>query len=109
MLYTSLLVRAGGGGEERTQKVDYEGALKIFDAIEGVEGPVKPRLILVSALDIRDPEKIPTHYVSFFSHFFLIFISEIKHRMKTISHIPIDYEKSSQHICIGSMKQTRIL
>ena len=61
---------AGGkGGEERTKKVDYEGALKIFDAIEGVEGPVKPRLILVSALDVRDPEKIPTHYASFFSHF----------------------------------------
>ncbi|KAF8814368.1 NAD(P)-binding protein [Phlegmacium glaucopus] len=54
---------AGGrGGEERTKKVDYEGALKIFDAIEAVEGPVKPRLILVSALDIRDPEKIPAHY-----------------------------------------------
>jgi len=54
---------AGGkGGEERTKKVDYEGALKIFDAIEGVEGPIKPRLILVSALDVRDPEKIPTHY-----------------------------------------------
>jgi len=54
---------AGGkGGDERTKKVDYEGALKIFDAIEGVEGPIKPRLILVSALDVRDPEKIPTHY-----------------------------------------------
>jgi hypothetical protein len=41
-----------------------EGALKIFDAIEGVEKPVKPRLMLVSALrvDVRD---IPTHYVSF--------------------------------------------
>lgn len=47
--------------------MDYEGALKIFDAIEGVEGPVKPRLILVSAIDIRDPEKIPAHYVS--NHF----------------------------------------
>jgi len=42
--------------------VEYEGALKVYDAIEGVEGPVKPRLILVSALDIRDPEKIPAHY-----------------------------------------------
>ncbi|KAF8900476.1 NADH(P)-binding-domain-containing protein [Gymnopilus junonius] len=53
---------AGGkGGEERTKKVDYEGAVKTFDAIEGVEGP-KPRLILVSAIDIRDPEKIPAHY-----------------------------------------------
>ena len=54
---------AGGkGGEERTKKVDYEGALKIFDAIEGVEGE-KPLLILVSAVDIRDPDKIPAHYV----------------------------------------------
>jgi len=53
---------AGGkGGEERTKKVDYEGAVKVFDALEGVEGP-KPRLILVSAIDIRDPEKIPAHY-----------------------------------------------
>ncbi|KAF9555680.1 NAD(P)-binding protein [Agrocybe pediades] len=53
---------AGGkGGEERTKKVDYEGAVKIFDAIEGVEGP-KPLLILVSAIDVRDPEKIPAHY-----------------------------------------------
>jgi NAD(P)H-binding len=59
---------AGGkGGEERTKKVDYEGAVKIFDAIEGVEGPIKPRLILLSAIDVRDPEKIPAHYVS--NHF----------------------------------------
>lgn len=54
---------AGGkGGEERTKKVDYEGAIKVFDAIEGINGP-KPRLILVSAIDIRDPDKIPAHYV----------------------------------------------
>lgn len=56
---------AGGkGGAERTKKVDYEGAVKIFDAIEGVQGK-KPRLILVSAADVRDPDgKIPEHYVS---------------------------------------------
>lgn len=55
---------AGGkGGEERTRKVDYEGAVKVFDAIEAVQGD-KPRLILVSAIDIRDPEKVPAHYVS---------------------------------------------
>ncbi|KAG6840009.1 hypothetical protein C0991_009641 [Blastosporella zonata] len=54
---------AGGkGGEERTKKVDYEGALKVFDAIEAVHG-AKPRLILVSAIDVRDPDKIPAHYV----------------------------------------------
>ena len=86
--------------------------MKIFDAIEGVEGPVKLRLILVSALDVRDPEKIPTHYVSFFFYFIedlTHFYFEINHRMKMISHVPIDYEKSSQHTCTGSMKQTRIL
>ena len=54
------------GGEERTKKVDYEGAVKVFDAIEGTSG-VKPRLILVSAVDVRDPEKIPAHYASFCS------------------------------------------
>lgn len=43
--------------------MDYEGAVKVFDAIEGVKGS-KPRLILVSAIDIRDPDKVPAHYVS---------------------------------------------
>lgn len=56
---------AGGkGGAERTRKVDYEGALKIFDAIELVKDP-KPRLILVSAIDSRDRSAPPpTHYVN---------------------------------------------
>jgi len=54
---------AGGkGGPERTKKVDYEGAVKIFDAIEGVPELTRPRLILISAVDVRDPEKIPSHY-----------------------------------------------
>jgi nucleoside-diphosphate-sugar epimerase len=58
---------AGGkGGEERTKKVDYEGAVKIFEAIEGVNNENRPRLLLVSAVDIRDPEKMPSHYVGFF-------------------------------------------
>ncbi|KAF9475379.1 NAD(P)-binding protein [Pholiota conissans] len=53
---------AGGkGGEEMTKKIDYEGAVKVFDAIEGVQGK-KPLLILVSAVDVRDPDKIPAHY-----------------------------------------------
>jgi len=54
---------AGGkGGQERTRKVDYEGAVKTFDAIEGVSGK-KPRLVLVSAVDVRDPDSdYPTHY-----------------------------------------------
>lgn len=56
---------AGGkGGPERTRKVDYEGALKIFDAVELVKG-TKPRLIMVSAIDIRDRSApVPSHYVS---------------------------------------------
>lgn len=54
---------AGGkGGPERTKKVDYEGALKVFDAIENVSG-TKPFLILVSAIDVRNPDIIPEHYV----------------------------------------------
>jgi len=53
---------AGGTGEdERTKLVDYEGALKVFDAIEAVKG-AKPRLILVSAVDVRNPDVIPAHY-----------------------------------------------
>ncbi|KAJ7832289.1 NADH(P)-binding-domain-containing protein, partial [Mycena leptocephala] len=53
---------AGGkGGEERTKRVDYEGALRVFDALQAVKEP-RPRLILVSAIDIRDPNTIPAHY-----------------------------------------------
>jgi len=60
---------AGGkGGEERTKKVDYEGAVKVFDAIEGMDGETKPRLILVSALHVlKDPSKLPKHYVRNFN------------------------------------------
>lgn len=56
---------AGGkGGPDATKKVDYEGALKVFDAIEGVAGK-KPRLVLVSAVDVRNPDgPVPSHYVS---------------------------------------------
>ncbi|THH27630.1 hypothetical protein EUX98_g6557 [Antrodiella citrinella] len=53
---------AGGkGGPDRTKKVDFEGAVKIFDAIEGVKD-AKPRLILVSAIDSRDVNIVPEHY-----------------------------------------------
>jgi nucleoside-diphosphate-sugar epimerase len=57
----------GNGGPERTKKVDYEGALKVFDAIEGVPEP-RPRLVLVSAIDIRNPDVIPPHYVRFIAN-----------------------------------------
>ncbi|GAA5831735.1 hypothetical protein JCM3766R1_004999 [Sporobolomyces carnicolor] len=54
---------AGGkGGKERTVKVDQEGAIKVFDAIDKVDGE-KPKLVLVSALDTRDVSKpAPSHY-----------------------------------------------
>jgi len=53
---------AGGkGGVERTRKVDYEGALKVFDAIDGVKG-AKPKLVMLSAIDVRDVSKTPAHY-----------------------------------------------
>ena len=43
--------------------MDYLGAVKVFDAIEQVEGE-KPSLIMVSALDTRDMSKPPpAHYV----------------------------------------------
>jgi len=49
------------GGPERTKTVDYEGAVKVFDAIEQVEGKT-PRLITISGADVRDENKIPAHY-----------------------------------------------
>ncbi|CAE6457604.1 unnamed protein product [Rhizoctonia solani] len=53
---------AGGkGGEERTKTVDYQGALKTFDAIDGVSGK-KPRLVLVSGLDVGNEDRFPEHY-----------------------------------------------
>ncbi|KAK4689834.1 hypothetical protein P7C73_g299, partial [Tremellales sp. Uapishka_1] len=46
---------AGGkGGADRTRKVDYEGALKVFNAMESSG---TKRLILVGAVDIRDRQK----------------------------------------------------
>ncbi|KAF8755422.1 NAD(P)H-binding [Rhizoctonia solani] len=53
---------AGGkDGEERTKAVDYQGALKTFDAIDSVSGK-KPRLVLVSGLDVGNEDRFPEHY-----------------------------------------------
>ncbi|KAI4522419.1 NAD(P)-binding protein, partial [Schizophyllum commune Loenen D] len=56
---------AGSGGkgcEARHKSVDHEGAVKVFDAIEAVEG-TKPRLVLISSVDVRDLKKpAPSHY-----------------------------------------------
>jgi hypothetical protein len=52
-----VLFAAGAGGKgdpERTRKVDYEGAVKVYDAMEA--GNVK-RLVLIGAVDIRDRSK----------------------------------------------------
>ena len=66
---------AGGKGDpDRTRIVDYEGAVKIYDAIEAVPGK-KPHLLLVSAADVRDPDKLPPHYVSIKRDTFARFIS----------------------------------
>jgi len=55
---------AGGkGGPDRTRTVDYEGALKVFDALEALPGK-KPHFLLVSSADVRDPDQIPPHWVS---------------------------------------------
>lgn len=53
---------AGGkGGEDRTKAVDYKGAVKVFDALEKVGGK-KARLVLISAIDVREEGKVPAHY-----------------------------------------------
>ncbi|KAI0297062.1 NAD(P)-binding protein [Multifurca ochricompacta] len=53
---------AGGkGGPDRTRTVDYEGALKVYDALEAVPDR-KPHLLLVSSIDVRDPDRVPLHY-----------------------------------------------
>ncbi|KAJ9118659.1 hypothetical protein QFC22_003879 [Naganishia vaughanmartiniae] len=49
---------AGGkGGEERTKAVDYEGALKVFDALESSN---THRIVMVSAADLRARGILPT-------------------------------------------------
>ncbi|KAI5481656.1 hypothetical protein MNV49_002882 [Pseudohyphozyma bogoriensis] len=75
---------AGGkGGSERTKKVDYEGALKVFDAIELVDGSVKPRVVLVGALDTRDMSKpAPSHYTE----------DDLEHSRKSHAAIGTYYE-----------------
>ncbi|KAH9956055.1 hypothetical protein BC827DRAFT_1317943 [Russula dissimulans] len=60
----SVVFSAGAGGTgdpDRTRTVDYEGALKVFDAIEAIPGE-KPHLLLVSAADVHGPDQIPPHW-----------------------------------------------
>lgn len=46
---------AGGKGDKsRTRKVDYEGAVKVYDAMESAN---VRRLLYVGAMDIRDRQK----------------------------------------------------
>ena len=51
---------AGGkGGPERTRAVDHHGAVKVFDAVEQLEVASRPRVLVVSALGVRDTSKPP--------------------------------------------------
>jgi hypothetical protein len=97
---------AGKGGEERTKKVDYEGAIKVYDAIERVNG-TKPRLILVSAVDIRDPEKIPEHYVRRQSLYSTHPFTDHSVRLKQTWKCPNGSAALSPHTCVTSTRQTR--
>ncbi|KAF8869162.1 hypothetical protein BD779DRAFT_1682526 [Infundibulicybe gibba] len=48
--------------EEAFQKIDLGGSLKVFDATEAMADP-KPRLVVLSAVDVRDLTKAPpAHY-----------------------------------------------
>ncbi|KAJ6492848.1 hypothetical protein C8R47DRAFT_1120018 [Mycena vitilis] len=56
-------------GKTRAEAVDRDGAVKVFDAIQGVlEGVIKdvytrrPRLILVSAIDVRDVDECDARF-----------------------------------------------
>lgn len=56
---------AGAGArEEQTKDVDYLGVVKVIDALEQVKSEPKPRFILVSSIDVRNPDRWPDHYVS---------------------------------------------
>jgi len=60
----TVVFSAGAGGKEnpeRTRTVDYEGAVKVFDALEAVPG-TRPHLLLLSSADVRDPDQIPPHW-----------------------------------------------
>ncbi|PKS11060.1 hypothetical protein jhhlp_002821 [Lomentospora prolificans] len=50
---------AGGGSAERTRAVDHEGAVKVFDAFAAATTGKPKRLIMVSAVDVRDRESKP--------------------------------------------------
>lgn len=51
---------AGGKGpEERTMKVDYEGAVRVMDALAAANTGKPKRFVMVSAIDVRDRENKP--------------------------------------------------
>ena len=50
-------------GPERMKAVYYDGAVKMFDALEKTAS--KPRLIIISAMTVRSASKsYPAHYAS---------------------------------------------
>ncbi|GAA6008591.1 hypothetical protein JCM10207_007169 [Rhodosporidiobolus poonsookiae] len=72
----------GKGGPERTKKVDEEGAIKVMDAIEQLEGE-KPKFVLVGAIDTRDMSKPPPSYYT---------EADIAESKKTHDAIPAYYD-----------------
>lgn len=75
----AVIFAAGAGGKgdkSRTQKVDYEGAVKVFDAMESSN--VK-RLLYVGAIDIRSREKgWPEHYNDDSSEFYQCCVERVR-------------------------------
>lgn len=101
--------KAGENGEaaaERTRKVDWLGAVKVFDAIDDVQG-TKPRLILISSVDLRNPsDPAPDHYVSRGCSYMLS-TNVVVSRMHKILPCPRDTESSSPTTSIASIRPTR--
>ncbi|KAF7308114.1 NAD(P)-binding protein [Mycena kentingensis (nom. inval.)] len=62
--WSTLAQERAGRAERSTKSVDHDGAVKVFDALDSMPGDAttRPRLVLVSALDVRDPESVPAHY-----------------------------------------------
>lgn len=57
-----VVFAAGAGGKEgpeRTRAVDYEGALKVFQACQDAQ---VPRIVIISAVDVRDVSKPPPEW-----------------------------------------------
>lgn len=57
-----MVFAAGAGGKdgpERTRAVDYEGALKVYQACHDAK---VPRIVIIGAVDVRDISKPPPEW-----------------------------------------------